>query len=38
MPHCDLHLYETLLRSNWNRTQLPNMFLVGNHLEAYLEK
>jgi len=37
MPHCDRHLYETLLRSNWNREQLSNMFLVGNHLEAYLE-
>lgn len=37
MPHCDLHLYETLLRSNWNTAQLSNMFLVGNHLKAYLE-
>ncbi|KAF8810135.1 hypothetical protein BYT27DRAFT_7162283 [Phlegmacium glaucopus] len=37
MPHCDLDLYESLLQSNWNRAQLSNIFLIGNHLEMYLE-
>ncbi|KAH9901185.1 hypothetical protein C8Q73DRAFT_662608 [Cubamyces lactineus] len=38
MPHCDLHLYENLLRENWSPAQLPNVLLIANRLCDYAEK
>ncbi|KAI8998825.1 hypothetical protein BD414DRAFT_476187 [Trametes punicea] len=37
MPHCDLHLYENLLRENWSQERLPNVFLIANRLSDYAE-
>ncbi|KAI0336322.1 hypothetical protein GY45DRAFT_1222945, partial [Cubamyces sp. BRFM 1775] len=37
MPHCDLHLYENLLRENWSPAQLPNVLLIANRLSDYAE-
>ncbi|RPD65925.1 hypothetical protein L226DRAFT_530050 [Lentinus tigrinus ALCF2SS1-7] len=37
MPHCDLHLYENLLRENWSKAQLPNVLLIANRLSEYAE-
>ncbi|PPQ68941.1 hypothetical protein CVT25_009035 [Psilocybe cyanescens] len=36
MPHCDIELYDTLLRANWNKA-LSNLFLLGNRLQEYLD-
>lgn len=30
MPHCDLHLYNNLLASNWGRDSLPKLLVLGN--------
>jgi len=38
MPHCDMELYENVLRKNWTRERLTNLVLVSNQLEAYVEK
>ncbi|KAI0721566.1 SRR1-domain-containing protein [Cerioporus squamosus] len=38
MPHCDLHLYENLLRENWSRERLPNVLLIANPLSEYAER
>ncbi|KAH9946282.1 uncharacterized protein BXZ73DRAFT_95787 [Epithele typhae] len=38
MPHCDLHLYENLLRENWSPERLPNVLLIANRLGDYAEK
>ncbi|KAI6005910.1 hypothetical protein EDD15DRAFT_687813 [Pisolithus albus] len=37
MPHCDLALYETVLRANWSRECLCSMVLVANNFYDYLE-
>ncbi|KAI0374679.1 SRR1-domain-containing protein, partial [Pilatotrama ljubarskyi] len=37
MPHCDLHLYENLLRENWSRAHLANVLLIANRLSEYAE-
>ncbi|KAI0831092.1 hypothetical protein BC628DRAFT_1415653 [Trametes gibbosa] len=37
MPHCDLYLYENLLRENWSRARLPNVLLIANRLSEYAE-
>ncbi|KAH9484029.1 SRR1-like protein [Psilocybe cubensis] len=37
MPHCDIELYDTLLRANWNKEGLSNLFLLGNQLQEYLD-
>ncbi|KAI0928336.1 hypothetical protein AcV5_005938 [Taiwanofungus camphoratus] len=37
MPHCDLQLYENLLRENWSREALPNIVLIANRLSDYSE-
>ncbi|KAF9036597.1 SRR1-domain-containing protein [Panaeolus papilionaceus] len=46
MPHCDIELYEALLRTNAQRQQsrtdisgtaLTNLYLVGNVLQEYIE-
>ncbi|KAF9533500.1 hypothetical protein CPB83DRAFT_845366 [Crepidotus variabilis] len=49
MPHCDMELYEALLRVNAgdksqdsgkrsdNESSLENVFLIGNSLQAYLD-
>ncbi|OJT08868.1 hypothetical protein TRAPUB_219 [Trametes pubescens] len=34
MPHCDLHLYENLLRENWTRARLPHVLLIANRLPS----
>lgn len=38
MPHCDLHLYENLLRENWTRARLPHVLLIANRLREYAER
>ena len=38
MPHCDLHLYENLLRANCSRERLPRLLLIANRLSEYLDR
>eukprot|EP00494_Astrolonche_serrata_P031889 UN32158 len=41
MPHCPLSLYENIIRSNWNKSNLTNIILIGNRLNdisAAIEK
>ena len=38
MPHCELDLYENLLRANWTSSRLPNVLLVANALSDYAER
>ncbi|KAF9009426.1 SRR1-domain-containing protein [Cyathus striatus] len=37
MPHCDMELYESLLRANWSRERLSRLFLLANRLEEYVD-
>lgn len=37
MPHCDLVLYEMVLRTNWSRERLCSMVLVANNFYDYFE-
>jgi len=37
MPHCDLELYENILRANWTKERLRRLLLIGNHLGRYTE-
>ena len=37
MPHCDIELYENILKANWSRDRLSNLFLLGNRLATYVE-
>ncbi|KAF8162900.1 hypothetical protein B0H34DRAFT_693382 [Crassisporium funariophilum] len=37
MPHCDMELYESLLRANWTAERLQYIFLLGNRLEDYID-
>ncbi|PCH38325.1 SRR1-domain-containing protein [Wolfiporia cocos MD-104 SS10] len=37
MPHCDLLLYENLLRANWSRARLPHLVLIANVLSEYAD-
>lgn len=37
MPHCGKTLYANVLRANWDRSTLQNLYIVGNslhHMEA----
>ncbi|OBZ75412.1 hypothetical protein A0H81_04523 [Grifola frondosa] len=38
MPHCDLHLYENLLRENWTHEGLARLVLIANSLSDYTER
>ena len=38
MPHCDLQLYESLLRANWSPEQLPQLVLIANRFSEYLDR
>lgn len=38
MPHCDLELYENLLRANWSKQRLSSLLLIGNNLGRYAER
>lgn len=38
MPHCDLELYEAVLRAIWNPESISNFFLLGNQLQEYVDK
>jgi hypothetical protein len=39
MPHCDLELYEALLKANRSEDEnMERLFLVGNSLGAYLDR
>ncbi|KAF5387126.1 hypothetical protein D9615_001843 [Tricholomella constricta] len=37
MPHCDMELYESLLKANWSRSSLRNLLLVANRLADYID-
>ncbi|KAJ7470593.1 SRR1-domain-containing protein [Mycena latifolia] len=37
MPHCDLGLYENVLRANWSRERLPYVILISNRLGDYVD-
>jgi hypothetical protein len=37
MPHCDMHLYENILKSNWTREAISNVLLIANHLHDYVD-
>ena len=38
MPHCDMELYEALLKANWSKEGLGNLVLIGNNLADYLDR
>lgn len=38
MPHCDMELYENLIKTNWSRERLPNLVLVANRLADYIDR
>jgi hypothetical protein len=38
MPHCDISLYESLLRQNWSIESLSNMFFIANHFQEYIDR
>ncbi|KAJ6630662.1 SRR1-domain-containing protein, partial [Mycena sp. CBHHK59/15] len=38
MPHCDMDLYENLLRANWSREQLSRVILISNRLGDYVDR
>lgn len=38
MPHCDIELYDALLRANWSALGLARLFLVGNALQEYIDR
>ncbi|KAH9842891.1 SRR1-domain-containing protein [Rhodofomes roseus] len=38
MPHCDLQLYENLLRENWAGAGLSPLVLIANRLSDYAER
>ncbi|UPR01071.1 SRR1 domain-containing protein [Chloropicon primus] len=35
MPHCEACLYDSLLKANWTRSQLPNLVILGNSFASY---
>ncbi|KAF8968378.1 hypothetical protein BDZ97DRAFT_1902982 [Flammula alnicola] len=37
MPHCDIELYEAVLRSNWSLEGLSKLFILGNQLQEYID-
>ncbi|GJE86879.1 SRR1-domain-containing protein [Phanerochaete sordida] len=37
MPHCDLPLYENIMRENSSRERLPRLLLIANRLSEYLD-
>ncbi|KAJ7582833.1 hypothetical protein C8J56DRAFT_232910 [Mycena floridula] len=37
MPHCDLELYEHVLKTNWTPERLSNAVFVSNHFADYVE-
>ncbi|KAF9264732.1 hypothetical protein L218DRAFT_200346 [Marasmius fiardii PR-910] len=38
MPHCDVDLYEQVLKANWSENRIRNLVLIGNRLEDYVER
>ena len=38
MPHCDLRLYENLLRENCSQERLPRLLLIANRLTEYMDR
>jgi len=37
MPHCDMGLYDNLLRANWSQDRVQTLVLLANRLEEYLD-
>ncbi|KAH7924552.1 hypothetical protein BV22DRAFT_497717 [Leucogyrophana mollusca] len=37
MPHCDIGLYENIIRENWTVEQLSGIVFIANRLAEYLE-
>ncbi len=38
MPHCELTLYERVVERNCSNEQLPNVVLLGNRLDEYMQR
>ena len=38
MPHCDVQLYDNLLRENWTRGRLEQLVLIANRFSEYLDR
>lgn len=38
MPHCDLQLYEDVLRANWCPARLPQLVLIANRFSEYVDR
>ncbi|EGO21000.1 hypothetical protein SERLADRAFT_335274, partial [Serpula lacrymans var. lacrymans S7.9] len=38
MPHCDMDLYENIIRENWTREQLSNIIFIANRFSDYIDK
>jgi hypothetical protein len=37
MPHCDMQLYENILKRNWTRDAISNVLLIANRLLDYVD-
>jgi len=38
LPHCELWLYERIIRANWSPEILPLLFMVSNRFRTYSDK
>jgi hypothetical protein len=38
MPHCDMELYENILKANWSPEKLSNLLFVSNRLLDYIDR
>lgn len=38
MPHCDLKLYESVIRANWTLEGLCNIVFIANRFSDYVDK
>ncbi|XP_054813464.1 protein SENSITIVITY TO RED LIGHT REDUCED 1-like [Prosopis cineraria] len=38
MPHCEIHLYNNLMETNWELSLLRNLVILGNSFEEYRKR
>ena len=38
MPHCDLELYDAVLKANWEDSKLQKLTFISNQFSHYVEK
>jgi len=37
MPHCDMELYENILKANWSQENLSNLLFIANRFADYID-